>query len=117
MLLKSYDVTYGLKAEKGKTFDIPQHIIASAHISTAMQGSIVPGEIDTSLRPGKTILSSGNSVRQERFASHPQKIPPGLGDKNTDELLQQALQNYLVKGELETKSALEFSMDRPGRGR
>ena len=92
MLLKAYDVTYGLKAERGKTFDIPQHIIASAHISTAMQGSIVPGEVDTSLRPGKTILSSGNSVRQQRFASHPQKIPPGLGDKNTDELLQQALQ-------------------------
>ena len=52
MLLKAYDVTYGLKAEKGKTFDVPQHIIAAAHISTAMQGSIYPGEVDTSLRRG-----------------------------------------------------------------
>ena len=118
MLLKAYDVTYGLKPEKGKSYDVPQHIIASAHISTAMQGSIVPGEVDPSLHSGRTVLSSGNTVRRQRFTNpNAQKIPPGLGDKNTDELLQQALKTYLVKGELQTKSALEFSMDRPGRGR
>mgnify|MGYP000020533768 FL=1 len=117
MLLKAYDVTYGLKAEKGKTFDVPQHIIAAAHISTAMQGSIYPGEVDTSLHRGSTVLSKGSQVKQQRFNSHPMQVPPGLGDKNTDEMLQQALRQFLVKGELQTKSALEFSMDRPGRGR
>ena len=63
------------------------------------------------------VLSKGVQVKQQGFNSHPMQIPPGLGDKNTDEMLQQALRQYLVKGELETKSALEFSMDRPGRGR
>ena len=117
MLMKSYDVTYGLKPEKGISFDIPQHIIASAHISTAMQGSIYPGEIDRTLRPGSSILSSGSQVKRKPFNSLPQAIPQGLGDKNTDEMLQTALKQYLTKGELERKSALEFSMDRPGRGR
>ena len=117
MLMKSYDVTYGLKAEKGITFDIPQHIIAAAHISTAMQGSIYPGEVDTSLRAGSSILSSGPQVKRQAFNSLPQAIPTGLGDKNTDAMLQTALKQYLTKGELERKSALEFSVDRPGRGR
>ena len=117
MLMKAHDVTYGLKPEKGITFDMPQHIIASAHISTAMQGSIYPGEPDRTLRPGTIVLSSGNQVKRQAFNSLPQTIPQGLGDKNTDEMLQTALKQYLTKGELEKKSALEFSVDRPGRGR
>ena len=42
---------------------------------------------------------------------------PGLGDANTDELLQRALKGYLQKGELAEKNLLEFSRDRRWRGR
>ena len=43
MLIKARDITYGIKPERNAQYDLPPHIIASAHISTAMQGSIVPG--------------------------------------------------------------------------
>lgn len=114
MMRKASDVTYGFKPEKGGSLDIAPHIISSAHISTAMQGDIVPGTVDQSLRSGAIVLSNGNTLRQTPFTSM-QKVQPGIGDKNTDQLLQNALKQYLTKGELELKSALTFN-DRPGRG-
>lgn len=117
MMRKQQDITYGIKAEKDKQFDIPPHIIASAHISTAMQGSIVPGTLDPNVRSGRIYLDTeaGRILGQERFIAR-SKVPPGIGDANTDELLQKALRQYLTKGELETRDALTFN-DRMWRGR
>ena len=117
IMRKQQDITYGIKPEKDKQFDLPSHIIISAHISTAMQGSIVPGVLDPTVRPGKVQLEhdQGRVLGQEPFTSQA-KVPQGLGDKNTDELLQKALKTYLTKGELQTRSALTFN-DRAWRGR
>ena len=117
IMRKSYDITYGIKAEKDKQFDLPPHIILSAHISTAMQGSIVPGTLDPKIRAGKIVLenASGKSLGQEPFNTFAGKIPPGIGDANTDQLLQSALKQYLQKGEMQTREALTFN-DRMWRG-
>ena len=116
MLRKGADLTYGIKPEKDKQFDLPPHVIINAHISTAMQGSIVPGTLDPNIRAGKIVLESsqGRTIGQEPFNSQG-RVPPGLGDANTDELLQKALTQYLTKGELETKAAITFN-DRMWRG-
>lgn len=115
MLRKAANITYGMKPEKGGGYDIPPHVIVSAHISTAMQGSIFPGQVDSSIRAGPVVLANGDTVRQTPFTSTQRQVPPGIGDKNTDQLLQTALKNYLTRGELELRSALTFN-DRPGRG-
>jgi hypothetical protein len=117
MMRKSYDITYGIKAEKDKQFDLPPHIILSAHISTAMQGSIVPGTLDPNIRAGKVVLehATGKQLGQEPFNSFSGPIAPGIGDANTDELLQKVLKQYLQKGELQTREALTFN-DRMWRG-
>ena len=117
MMRKKQDITYGIKQEKDNQFDLPPHIIINAHISTAMQGSIVPGVLEKNVRAGRIVLESaqGRSLGQEPFNSQG-KVPPGLGDANTDELLQKALRQYLTKGELETRDALTFN-DRAWRGR
>ena len=117
MMRKAADITYGIKPEKNKQFDLPAHVIINAHISTAMQGSIVPGVLEPGVRAGRIVLESarGRSLGQEPFNSQ-NKVPPGIGDANTDELLQKALKQYLTKGELETRDALTFN-DRAWRGR
>ena len=114
MMRKAVDVTYGVKPERNGSYDVSPHVISSAHISTAVQGDIVPGEVDGSVRSGAVLLDNGDTVRRERFSSM-QNIPQGIGDKNTDALLQQALRQYLTRGELELRSPLTFN-DRPGRG-
>ena len=115
MQRKAYDVRYGLKAQKPKDHDIPPHIMASAHISTAMQGSIVPGIANPNVRRSRVVLDTGRTIVSEPFASFQGAIPKGLGDRNTDELLQSALKRYLAKGDMELKSRLQFN-DRPQRG-
>ena len=117
MMRKSYDITYGIKPEKDKSFDLPPHIILSAHISTAMQGSIVPGTVDPTIRAGKVVLenATGRALGQEPFNSFSGPIQPGIGDANTGELLQKALKQYLQKGELQTREALTYN-DRSWRG-
>lgn len=117
MMRKAADITYGIKPESNKQFDLPAHVIINAHISTAMQGSIVPGVLEPGVRAGRIVLEStqGRTLGQEPFNSQG-KVPPGMGDANTDELLQKALKQYLTKGELETRDALTFN-DRAWRGR
>jgi hypothetical protein len=117
MMRKQVDLTYGIKPEKDKQFDLPPHIILSAHISTAMQGSIVPGTLDPTIRSGKVVLenTTGRALGQEPFNSVSGPIPPGIGDANTDQLLQKALKQYLQKGEMQTREALTFN-DRMWRG-
>ena len=115
MMRKAADVTYKVKPEKNGRLDIPAQIIINAHISTAMQGSIYPGVPDPNIRSGRVVLTSGTTVRKQPFNSLSDPVPPGLGDKNTDQMLQQALRQYLTKGELELRNALTFN-DRPGRG-
>ena len=82
-----------------------------------MQGSIVPGTLDPKIRAGKIVLenASGKSLGQEPFNTFAGKIPPGIGDANTDQLLQSALKQYLQKGEMQTREALTFN-DRMWRG-
>lgn len=125
---------------QGPRPDIPPGIISSAHISTAMQGSTYPGFLDTRFRAKKRQLYPGKLIRRaldytrypnardtvsvgERPGVEPSRRfsgmaepRPGLGDANTDELLQRALKSYLMKGELQEKNLLEFSRDRPWRG-
>jgi hypothetical protein len=115
MMRKAQNVTYGIKPEKNGRFDISPHIIASAHISTAMQGSIFPGVPDPSIRGGKVVLASGNTIKKAPFNSFGSQPAAGVGDRNTDDMLQQALRQYLSKGDLELRNALTFN-DRPGRG-
>ena len=114
MMRKAANITYGIKPEKSGSYDIPAHVIVSAHISTAMQGSIFPGQVDPTIRGGSVVLANGDTVQHTPFTST-QRVPPGIGDKNTDQLLQTALKQYLTRGELELRSALTFN-DRPGRG-
>ena len=116
MLRKAYDFSFGIKPKREKTTDIPAGIIASAHISTAMQGSIFPGKVDPTKR-SLGVYIMGAPERRRPFTTKGIPLPKGMGDMNTDELLQQALHEHLTKGELEKKSALEFSSDRPWRGR
>ena len=117
MMRKARDLTYGVKQEKDKQFDLPAAVIINAHVSQAMQGSIVPGVLEPNVRPGRIVLEStqGRKLGQEPFNAQG-KVPPGIGDANTDELLQKALKQYLTKGELETRDALTFN-DRSWRGR
>ena len=115
MMRKAANFNYGIKPQKDGSFDIPPHIISSAHISTAMQGSIYPGTVDPTLRSGRVVLANGNTVKRQQFNATQRPVPPGLGDRNTDQLLQTALRQYLTKGELELRNALTFN-DRPGRG-
>ena len=117
MMRKQQDITYGIKPERNKQFDLPPFVVTNAHISLAMQGSIVPGTLDPTVRSGRIYLDTeaGRILGQERFIAR-SKIPPGIGDANTDELLQKALRQYLTKGELETRAALTFN-DRMWRGR
>ena len=116
MMRKAYDVTFGLVPKGEPRFDIPPGIIASAHISTAMQGRTQPGQVDPKIR-SLGVFVEGNKTRRQPFTAPGVQIPKGLGDMNTDELLQKALTEHLTKGTLEQKSALEFSTDRPWRGR
>ena len=44
MMRKAVDVTYGVKPERNGSYDVSPHVISSAHVSTAVQGDIVPGE-------------------------------------------------------------------------
>ena len=115
MMRKAQDVTYGFKRETNKTFDVSPHIIASAHISTALQGSVVPGTVDPNVRAGRIVLDNGVTIKQEPFNSFTGPPPPGIGDKNTDELLQSALKRYLMKGEVQLREQLTFN-DRIRRG-
>ena len=126
---------------QGPRPDIPPGIISSAHISTAMQGSTYPGFLDTRFRAKKRQLYPWKLIRRALdYTRYPNvkdtvsigdrdlegarpfvtgTIPgprAGLGDANTDELLQRALKSYLMKGELQEKNLLEFSRDRPWRG-
>ena len=116
MMRKAVDITFGQVPKGEKRFDIPLGIIASAHISTAMQGRTQPGDVDPKIRSLGVFVQGVVSKRQP-FTSSGIKIPKGVGDMNTDELLQKALTEHLTRGELEKKSALEFSTDRPWRGR
>ena len=116
MMRKAVDITFGQVPKGEKRFDIPLGIIASAHISTAMQGSTQPGQVDPKIRSLGVFVQGVESKRQP-FTAPGLKIPQGLGDMNTDELLQKALTEHLTRGELQKKSALEFSTDRPWRGR
>ena len=116
MMRKAVDVTFGMVPKGEKRFDIPLGIIASAHISTAMQGSTQPGQVVPKIRSLGVFVQGVESKRQP-FTAPGLKIPQGLGDMNTDELLQKALTEHLTRGELQKKSALEFSTDRPWRGR
>ena len=132
-----------IQPQEGPRPDIPPGIITGAHISTAQQGSTYPGfkdprfvsrrrqlypwhyikrALDTTMYPNaKVDLKVGET--QVRDPTRPfvaagiQEPRPGIGDANTDELLQQALKSYLMKGELHEKNLLEFSRDRPWRGR
>ena len=81
-----------------------------------MQGSTQPGQVDPKIRSLGVFVQGVESKRQP-FTAPGLKIPQGLGDMNTDELLQKALTEHLTRGELQKKSALEFSTDRPWRGR
>jgi len=116
MMRKAVDVTFGMVPKGEKRFDIPPGIIASAHISTAMQGSTQPGEVVPKIR-SLGIFVQGKEKRRQPFTAPGLQIPKGMGDMNTDELLQKALTEHLTRGELQKKSALEFSTDRPWRGR
>ena len=116
IMRKQYNPTYGLRPKGEKTFDIPPGIIASAHISTAMQGSIFPGKVDPRVRSLGGLVE-GVRARRRPFTTKGIPVPKGMGDMNTDQLLQRALREHLTKGELQKKSALEFSSDRPWRGR
>ena len=116
MMRKAVDVTFGMVPKGEKRFDIPLGIIASAHISTAMQGSTVPGQVDPKVR-SMGVFVAGAKSRRQPFTAPGIQLPKGMGDMNTDELLQKALTQHLTKGSLEQKSALEFSTDRPWRGR
>ena len=117
MMLKSHDITYGIKPERNAQYDLPPHIIASAHISTAMQGSIVPGVLEPGIRAGTIMLENteGRRLAQSEPFVGQQKVPQGIGDKNTDQLLQKALKQYLTKGEEQTRAAITFN-DRAWRG-
>ena len=117
MMRKQQDVTYGVQQQKGNQFDLPQVVIVNAHISLAMQCSIVPGTLDPNVRRGKIQLEhqQGRILGQEPFTAQG-KVSGGLGDANTDDMLHKALKQYLTKGELETRSALTFN-DRAWRGR
>ena len=90
MMRKAVDVTFGLVPKGEKRFDIPPGIIASAHISTAMQGSTQPGEVDPKIR-SLGIFVQGKENRRQPFTAPGLQIPKGMGDMNTDELLQKAL--------------------------
>jgi hypothetical protein len=116
IMRKAYDITYGMKPKGEKTFDLPPGIIKNAHISTAMQGSIFPGKVDPKVR-SIGVFSRGQPVSRNPFTTKGVPLPKGMGDMNTDELLQKALREHLTKGELQKRSALEFSSDRPWRGR
>ena len=116
MMRKAYNPTFGIRPKGEKTFDIPPGIIASAHLSTAMQGSIFPGKVDPRVR-SMGVFVEGVRARRRPFTTKGIPVPKGMGDMNTDELLQRALREHLTKGELQKKSALEFSSDRPWRGR
>ena len=116
IMRKAYDISFGMKPKGEKTFDLPPGIIASAHISTAMQGSIFPGKVDPQKR-SIGVFIEGARAKRRPFTTRGIPIPKGLGDMNTDELLQKALSEHLTKGVLEKRSALEFSSDRPWRGR
>ena len=113
---KAYDVTFGLVPKGEPRFDLPPGIIASAHISTAMQGKTQPGTRDPKVR-SLGVFVQGVQSRRQPFTAPGVPIPKGMGDMNTDELLQKALTEHLTKGQLEQRSALEFSTDRPWRGR
>ena len=117
MLIKSRDITYGIKPERNQQYDLPPHIIASAHISTAMQGSIVPGVLEPGIRAGTIMLENTEGRRlaqSEPFVART-SMQPGIGDANTDQLLQKALKQYLTKGEEQTRAAITFN-DRAWRG-
>ena len=117
MMIKSEDITYGIKPERNAQYDIPPHIIASAHISTAMQGSIVPGVLEPGIRAGPILLENteGRRIAQSEPFVAKTNVTPGLGDANTDQLLQKALKQYLTKGEEQTRAAITFN-DRAWRG-
>ena len=117
MMLKSQDITYGIKPERNAQYDLPPHIIASAHISTAMQGSIVPGVMEPGIRAGTIMLENTEGRRlaqSEPFVART-NVQPGIGDANTDQMLQKALKQYLTKGEDQTRAAITFN-DRSWRG-
>jgi len=116
-LLKAEDITYGINPERNKQYDLSPHLIMSAHISTAMQGSIVPGVLEPGIRAGPIMLENTEGQRlaqSEPFVAR-QKVTPGIGDANTDQMLQKALKQYLTKGEEQTRAAITFN-DRAWRG-
>lgn len=116
IMRKKYDVRFGIKPKGEKSFDIPPGIIVAAHISTAMQGSTYPGHVDP-IKRSLGVFVEGRVEERRRWTTPGIPIPKGLGDMTSDEMLQKALREHLTKGTLEKKSALEFSSDRPWRGR
>ena len=64
MMRKAVDITFGQVPKGEKRFDIPLGIIASAHISTAMQGRTQPGDVDPKIRSLGVFVQGVVSKRQ-----------------------------------------------------